>query len=407
MNNTKALKAVFSESTINLINKKKELKQLMYAIYTREHLLLTGRTGTGKSQLSCNVLDAIKGVKVFKAHLSKQTTEELVFGPLNIIELKKGNIEYNIQQGGLPCHFWFLDEFFDASDVILRSLLGVLNERKWLKARGYKAKLHSAILTSNYTRENEVTEAVLDRIIFKAKILPLSGVANRVKAYSNFLKKGNGHKPRKLITYKKIKEFADLVENPKSVVLPRAVLRLYDKLVDEYVQQFKSEKAEEFTEKKKDFYISQRTLNKALKVVKCATLLDNRTEAILEDLAETKYVFCTTNDVFEEEIFDATFDKIVGKAMENQEREGELMKMAGAMSKFPTDFKHFKTDDDLIEAVRELNSYAGLLNVMGGIAEIKKSRRLYNIMKRLEMDVTNLKKSNQKYIDKLFKKKVK
>ncbi|OQA93937.1 MAG: ATPase RavA [Microgenomates group bacterium ADurb.Bin219] len=94
----------------------------MYALFTREHMLMMGLAGTAKSQFATNAFSAIDGASVFQIHLTKQTTEEYVFGPLNIVELKKGNIVHNTQNSILEADFVFLDEFFDASDVTQRTI---------------------------------------------------------------------------------------------------------------------------------------------------------------------------------------------------------------------------------------------------------------------------------------------
>jgi len=50
-------------------------------------------------------------------------------------------------------------------------------------------------------------------------------------------------------------------------------------------------------------YISQRTANKSLKVLKVSALLDGRDKVEYRDLEELKYVFCVLNRKMEEEIF--------------------------------------------------------------------------------------------------------
>ncbi len=52
---------------------------------------------------------------------------------MNIPKLREGIIEYLCENSILTCDFAFIDEIFDASDVVLRTLLGVLNERIFAK----------------------------------------------------------------------------------------------------------------------------------------------------------------------------------------------------------------------------------------------------------------------------------
>ena len=342
--------SVFTSKALGLVDRERETKQLMYALFTREHMLLMGPAGTAKSQFATNAFSTIDGSSLFSIHLTKQTTEEYVYGPLNIVELKKGNLVHNTQNSILDADFAFLDEFFDASDVLLRSLLGVLNERKWMKgSQQMSAKLHTAIVTSNYQRENDVTQAVLDRIIFKTDIQPITAKGKRIQVYNTYLDDPS-FVPEKLIDMEKLQEFADLVEKPKSVKFKKDILDAYDNLLSEFTKESKK-------------YISQRTANKALKVVKASALLNGRKEANHDDLEELKYVFCVLNRRIEEEIFDAVFERCVGKVEEERSIMDDLDKIEAQVSAMPGDFSGL-ADTDFITKMRELNEYAQLIQKM-------------------------------------------
>ena len=341
---------LFTCDILGLVDRDREIKQLMYALFTKEHMLLMGPAGTAKSQFAMNAFKAIDKSKVFSIHLTKQTTEEYVYGPLNIIELKKGNLVHNTKDSILDADFAFLDEFFDASDVLLRSLLGVLNERHWMKgSQQIPAKLHTAIVTSNYQRENEVTEAILDRLIFKAEIQPVTAKNNRIKIYNDYLSKPN-FIPAKILDLDKLKEFTDLVDDPKSVTFDKNIMEAYDLLLTEFCKESKK-------------YISQRTANKALKVVKVSALLDGRNNANYTDLEELKYVFCVLNKRIEEEIFDAVYERCVGKAEEERQVMTDLEELESKVDAMPTNFDSL-TDQEFINKMRELNEYIHLIESM-------------------------------------------
>ena len=332
---------LFDGQALGLVDRDKEVKQLMYALFTREHMLLMGLPGTAKSQFAMNVFGSIDGARTFEIHLTKQTTEEYVFGPINIEELKKGNVIHNTKDSILDADFAFIDEFFDASDVLLRSLLGILNERKWLKgSQKIDAKLHTAILTSNYQRESEITQAILDRVIFKTEVQPVTDKTKRKLIYNNFLTDGN-FQPKKVFDFQKLQEFVKVVDDSKSVEFTNEIIETYDLLL----QQFQKE-----TKK----YISQRTANKALKVLKVAALLDNRDKVEYSDLEELKYVFCTLNKKIEEELFDAVYEKHIGKIEEEKQALTELDKVAEEIKNIPTDFSGL-SDQEFIARMRELN----------------------------------------------------
>jgi len=129
---TLKLKETELYSELNVVERKREFKQCLYALLTKEHLLLKGKTGTGKSYFANNVFSLIKDARVFNIHLTKFISEEALFGPINIKKLREESIiEYNIKNSALEANLLYLDEFFDAPDVLLRTLLDILNERVW------------------------------------------------------------------------------------------------------------------------------------------------------------------------------------------------------------------------------------------------------------------------------------
>ena len=372
---------LFTCKMLGLVDRERETKQLMYALFTREHMLLMGPAGTAKSQFAKNAFSAIDNAKTFSIHLTKQTTEEYVYGPLNIIELKKGNLVHNTKDSILDADFAFLDEFFDASDVLLRSLLGVLNERHWMKgSQQIPAKLHTAIVTSNYQRENDVTQAVLDRLIFKTEIQPITAKNKRIQIYKDYLDQPNFVAP-KVLDLVKLKEFTALIDSPNTVTFPKDVLEAYDTLLTEFMKESKK-------------YISQRTANKALKIVKVSALLDGRDKANYDDLEELRYVFCVLNRRIEEEIFDAVFERCVGKAEEERQVITDLEEVETKVNNMPSDFGVL-SDQDFIGKMRELNEYIHLIEGMTNPTQ-KTGIKRNEILNRMRDLVANNR-------DKLFK----
>jgi hypothetical protein len=157
------------------------IMQAIYAILTGEHMLLLSRTGMAKSFLASSIFNIFEGARIFSSQASKDQTPDNYFGPYNIEEFRKGRIRHNIKGSIIEANLVFLDEFFDASDVVLRSLLSVLNERKFINgSEQIDAVVHTAVATANYMRMNEVTEAVLDRFTYKAIIPEDNNVYNQL-----------------------------------------------------------------------------------------------------------------------------------------------------------------------------------------------------------------------------------
>ncbi len=138
-----------------VINRGEIVKQAIYAILTGEHMLLLSRTGMAKSYLASSIFNIFEGARLFSSQASKDQTPDNYFGPYNIEEFRRGRIRHNIKGSIIEANLVFLDEFFDASDVVLRSLLSVLNERKFINgSEQIDAAVHTAIATAKYMRMN-------------------------------------------------------------------------------------------------------------------------------------------------------------------------------------------------------------------------------------------------------------
>ncbi len=80
----------------NVIDREEIIRQAMFAILTREHMLLLSRTGMAKSYLANYIFNTFDQVRVFMTQASKEQTPDNYFGPYNIEEFKKGRIRHNI-----------------------------------------------------------------------------------------------------------------------------------------------------------------------------------------------------------------------------------------------------------------------------------------------------------------------
>mgnify|MGYP001416489975 CR=1 FL=1 len=331
--------------SLNLFEREKEFKQFIYALLTREHLLLNGPAGTGKSLFARNAFALIDGnTSLFSIHMTKFMSEELLFGPIDIKKLReKSVIEYNTKGSALDATFLYLDEFFDASDPLLRSLLEVLNEREWRRGQQYKkCPLHTAIVTSNYKRENEITEAVLDRFIFKADVKPIKAVKSRKEMFctDNVL-------PKPAIDFAMLEEACKIIDS-NQIIIPTKISDVYDLLHKEFKKNTKK-------------YVSDRTLKKAIKVIRASAYINNREEATIHDLKEVKYVFCTLNNATEEGMFDAAFDKLIEKDEAEKEITISLEKITEVIDQFPADMSTM-SEKDFLDRMKELNEHLGLLS---------------------------------------------
>ncbi|MGA1842125.1 MAG: AAA family ATPase, partial [bacterium] len=114
----------------NIVGREEVVCQSFYAFLTGEHQLILGRTGMAKSLLARQIFECFHNTRVFEKQLTKDTMPDNLFGAYNMEDMKCGKMIHNIKGSIVESDFAFLDEIFDANDMLLRSLLSLLNERK-------------------------------------------------------------------------------------------------------------------------------------------------------------------------------------------------------------------------------------------------------------------------------------
>src|SRR5690625_3143093 len=100
-----------------LFEREKEIEGILLALLSRQHVLLIGEPGTGKSKLSMELSKLIDGSKYFQWLLTRFTTPEEIFGALNLKEFENGIHVRNTKDKLPEAHFGFLDEVFKANSA--------------------------------------------------------------------------------------------------------------------------------------------------------------------------------------------------------------------------------------------------------------------------------------------------
>lgn len=276
----------------NVIGRNEIIRQAVFAILTGEHMLLLSRTGMAKSYLAQYIFNTFEGARVFSSQASKDQTPDNYFGPYNIEEFKKGRIRHNIKGSVIEANFVFLDEFFDASDVVLRSLLTVLNERKFINgSEQIDTSLHTAIATANYMRMNEVTEAVLDRFTYKSVIPESTNVYTQLLIDHTYaFSGGKPVEPEKKLYFNQILYLNEIIKNQNKeikVVVPDFIYFMKNVIVNKYMSDMRKSDY--------NFFVSPRKIAKLSDFLRASALLNNRFEVTEEDLKEMYLALCTLN----------------------------------------------------------------------------------------------------------------
>lgn len=270
--------------------------QSVFALLTRENILIFGPPGTAKTLYAGILFGRISHARVFDTQMSKGTLPEELFGSIDVEQLKRGRTVHRTRGTLVDAHLAFIDEFFDANDMVLRALLGVFNERVFKKGTQVEpAALHTGIAAANYLRASEVTEAVLDRFLFRAYLgpdySPLALLAVD-QAFGRHYGRCAGPAQRQ-VSLSGLAYLADIARGsvpefpvqaaPHVLFLKNAVLNRYRELLEEASE----------PDARRAIYISPRTYAKSRIVLNAAALLRGRTEVRLEDLAQLKYVVTT------------------------------------------------------------------------------------------------------------------
>ncbi len=291
------VKRVFSSLETELVGFGPLLIQSVYALLTRENLLVFSPAGTAKTLYAGLLFNRIAGARVFDTQMSKGTLTEDLFGSVDTEALKKGRIVHNTTDTLVDADFAFIDELFDANDMVLRALLGVLNERVFKKGTQLeKARLHTGIAAANYVRATEVTEAVLDRFLFRAYITPDYTPFTMLAVDRTFGRHyGRATLPanEQRIPLEHLTLMADIVRGQIpgwQISVPPHVLFLKNVVLNRY-RELLGQKGENGN--RRQLYISPRTYAKSRIVLNAAALLRGRTTVCTDDLSQLRYAVTT------------------------------------------------------------------------------------------------------------------
>ncbi len=345
------LKALFRERG-QIIN------QMIYALLTGEHVLMTGIYGSSKSALGRALFGAITGAEVFSLALNKSTKTDAVFGAIDLNLYREKSILVCKAEGSLQeAQFALFDEFLDANTALLRSLNTALNERMFINGGNQQVQLplHTAFAATNLDLAQAVKmipdlNAVIDRFMFKSISSWLESSESRIAMYKN---DDPSPTTQAKIPLKDLLYLSDIVIRQNQYKnAPDSLFMLYDEIMSEFRRAVAGETK---TPPSDRFY------KKLLKVPEAAALLHGRFDVIPDDFLACATALCVDGNPKYADLFLETARPKVEEAMKVMEIEQQIIPDVAILeiienyqSQIPTDFEAMGDPKDVVEAVRKL-----------------------------------------------------
>lgn len=135
---------------------------------------LLGEPGIAKSMLPRRIRAYIDGGRYFDHDLDRFSTPEDLFGPRSLSAMRDDRWERVIDGTLVTADWAFLDEFFEASSALLKTMLRALNEREFHQG----TEIIPMNLTTVFCASNEIpSEARLmplfDRLLLRRQVRPI------------------------------------------------------------------------------------------------------------------------------------------------------------------------------------------------------------------------------------------
>ncbi len=162
------LQTIESELCAQFLEREEQVRGLLVALVSRQHLLLIGPPGTAKSALASAVVARLSGAAIFSWLMTRFTTPEELFGPVSLAGLEHD--EYRrLTAGKAPeAHVIFLTELFKANSAILNALLTVANERLFYNdGKPLPCPLITLVGDSNELPQGDDLGALFDRFALR------------------------------------------------------------------------------------------------------------------------------------------------------------------------------------------------------------------------------------------------
>lgn len=174
--------AVIAEMNTRHLEREAEITGAVVALLARQHVLLLGDPGTGKSRLIRDLARRVQGAKYFAKQLARDTKTEELFGMWDLPAMEQGLFKRAPGPRRLQdAHIAFIDEIGKAGSNIRNQLLLAMEEREFEDGdQVLRIPLMTMYAASNemFTDDDETAGAVWDRFTLRYVVQPIKLPAN-------------------------------------------------------------------------------------------------------------------------------------------------------------------------------------------------------------------------------------
>lgn len=273
------LNAVIGEVAAEYHERDAETRMIVIGMLARQHTLLLGPPGTGKSAIVRELTSRITSGRYWEILLSKFTAPSAIFGPIDVAALTQEGVYRQILDGhATTATIAFIDEIFKCSSAALNSMLAYLNERLYHAESGgvpIACPLVSAVCASNELGEDEATAALYDRLLIRMEVDYLVEADSFDRLLRSAVTRTNGPAPIRTTV-----ELADLTaaaatEVPAIELSPAVLAAIRDLRSDL---------------REKEITSSDRRWKQSVRVLQAAAWLSGRDHVTADDLAVLAHV---------------------------------------------------------------------------------------------------------------------